>query len=139
MRLIWAKASFSRTMPTPSVIATKRSSKVCRISASQAKDTTQARIRNSETPIRFAYIRRQMAHGACVWSWNTNRPTSYRSSIYGLDFYELVGAGTKTSPGQNRIEADERAEQERRRAEEQEKKTRPTTFEEAPPLRSIHV
>jgi hypothetical protein len=53
-------------MPTPSVIAMKRSSKVYRISASQAKDMTQAQIRNSETLIRFAYIRRQMAYGACV-------------------------------------------------------------------------
>ncbi|KAH8751831.1 hypothetical protein BGZ57DRAFT_934347 [Hyaloscypha finlandica] len=38
---------------------------------------------------------------------------------------------------QNRIEADERAEQERRRAEEQEKKTRPTTFEEY--IRACHT
>ncbi|PVH74059.1 hypothetical protein DL98DRAFT_594468 [Cadophora sp. DSE1049] len=44
----WAVASFSRSMPTSSVIATKRSSKVCRISASQANDEPQARIQTRE-------------------------------------------------------------------------------------------
>ncbi len=53
MRSIWAKASFLRTIPTPSVIATKRSSKLCRISASQARTSLKL---ESRTAKRRSYL-----------------------------------------------------------------------------------
>jgi len=41
----------------------------------------------TETPIGFAYKRKQMAHEACVWLWDKNRPTSSWSSICELNFW----------------------------------------------------
>jgi hypothetical protein len=53
--LNWSGGIILENHANTSAKATKRSSKVCRIYAFQAKDKPQARVQNRETPIRLVY------------------------------------------------------------------------------------